>query len=343
MKKKHNFIRAAAFVVLTLSVLAFVGRAISSLAVNDHMFWRLSGFYLEKKESLDAVIVGPSATYAYWEPTTAWEEYGIAVYPYSTAQQPLASTRFIIEECRKTQPDALFVININLFLMEGITSAQIHFLSDIMPPSLNRHRMIQYMAEKGEYDSPYQLLEFYQPVFAMHSRWKRAHLPSKHVSGFGCKGASLDPQFIKGSEDVTGLFGENEERLPITEDAVYELDLLFDYIEENDVNACFFYSPAVVSNDVIPYMNTLIDYIRDAGYTLYDGAANFEETGLYPPTDYMDRSHTNIHGAIKFTRWLGGKLVEDYGFEDKRGHPDYASWDESVEHYDRIVRIVSFQ
>lgn len=342
MKKKHNFIRSVAFVVLTLSILAFIGRAISSLAVNDHMFWRLSGFYLEKKDSLDAVVVGPSATYAYWEPTTAWEEYGIACYPYSTAQQPLASTRFIIEECRKTQPDALFVININLFLMEGITSAQIHFLSDIMPPSLNRHRMIQYMAEKGEYDSPYQLLEFYQPVFAMHSRWKRAHLPSRHINGFGCKGASLDPQFIKGSEDVSGLFVENEERLPIPEDSVYELDLLFDYIEENGVNACFFYSPAVVSYDVIPYMNTLIDYIRDAGYTLYDGMANFEETGLYPPTDYMDRSHTNLTGAIKFTKWLGGKLVEGYGFEDKRGDPEYKSWDESVKKYDRTVSILSF-
>lgn len=342
MKKKHNFIRSVAFIVLTLSILAFIGRAISSLAVNDHMFWRLSGYYMEKENSLDAVIIGPSSTYAYWEPTTAWEEYGIAVYPYSTAQQPLCSTRFILEECRKTQPDALYVLNINLYLMEGVTAAQIHFLSDIMPPSLTRHRMIQYMAHKGEYDSMYQLLEFYQPVFAMHSRWKRAHLPSKHISGLGLKGASLDPQFIKGSEDVSGMIVHSDDRAELAPDTVYELELLMDYIKENDINACFFFSPAVIGEESLPYFNTVMDMIREEGFTVYDGHANFDEIGLYPATDFMDRSHTNIYGAEKFTRWFAGKLVEDYGFENKQGKEGYESWDESVKKYDRTKQIINF-
>ena len=73
---------------------------------------RVKCFYDLKENSLDAVYVGSSFTYAFWNAPYAWNEYGIAVYPYSTEYQPIEAAKFIIEDGLKTQPDALYIVNL---------------------------------------------------------------------------------------------------------------------------------------------------------------------------------------------------------------------------------------
>ena len=37
----------------------------------------------------------------------------------------------------------------------------------------------------------------------------------------------------------------------------------------------------------------------------------------------------NVYGAEKFSQFLGSYLLDNYGFDDKRGNEDYDSWDEA--------------
>ena len=54
--------------------------------------------------------------------------------------------------------------------------------------------------------------------------------------------------------------------------------------------------------------------------------------------DYIEQLHTNIHGSIKISDYICRYLAENYGFTDKRGDPNYASWDEAWDRYSQIIK-----
>ena len=43
----------------------------------------INGFYAEQENSLDIVYLGGSAAFVYWEPLTAYQNYGIASYLFA--------------------------------------------------------------------------------------------------------------------------------------------------------------------------------------------------------------------------------------------------------------------
>ncbi len=341
--RKHKALRAVCFFLILLILFDITGRFISIFAVDGLVFWRTTDFYLEKKNTLDVVVLGSSSTYCFWDATYAWSNYGIAAYPYATPQQPLASTCYVIEECRKKQPEAVYLINLNLALVTEIEPAMIHFLSDVMPPSLNRINMIEGLCEKGNIVGIDNKLEYYYPIFAMHERWRLAHLPEKNKSGKDCKGASVDSLYLTQVEDMTGSISFTDERLDIPEETKQNLDEIFEYLRENNIKAAFFESPAPAGEETMARINTVCDYVRDAGFVCYNGFDEYEQIGLDPQYDYCDNSHTNISGCRKYTAWLSEKIIDQFQLPDHRGNEIYTSWDEAVEHYNWIVRTKQMQ
>ena len=56
----------------------------------------IKGFYFEPKETIDAVYIGNSSVYYYWQAPWAWKKYGIAVYPFSSGGQPIEAIPYLI-------------------------------------------------------------------------------------------------------------------------------------------------------------------------------------------------------------------------------------------------------
>ena len=82
---------------------------------------RLEGFYAEAPGSLDAVFIGSSAVYAYISPPRLYLDTGIRSYLYATPNQSVLSRRSRRHEStyrrwRRTQPDALYVIELRAML-----------------------------------------------------------------------------------------------------------------------------------------------------------------------------------------------------------------------------------
>ena len=73
--------------------------------------------------------------------------------------------------------------------------------------------------------------------------------------------------------------------------------------------------------------------VEERGYTVLDMREKADEIGLDYTTDYYNRSHTNMHGALKTSKYLTEFLLEKYDFEDKRGNSRYAAWDEAYLKY----------
>ena len=106
------FVRITAFVVVFAVMFSWVSGILTNPGDTRNYQW-VHGFYEEPEDSLDAVYIGSSNCYSFWNSITAWENYGITVWPYASQGMMFETTEYVIREARKTQPNALFIVNIN--------------------------------------------------------------------------------------------------------------------------------------------------------------------------------------------------------------------------------------
>jgi hypothetical protein len=69
--------------------------------------------YTAAPNTCDAIVVGASNAYAYWQSPLAWRDWGITSLNMGLPGLSTATIRYTIEETRKTQLDALYVIIVN--------------------------------------------------------------------------------------------------------------------------------------------------------------------------------------------------------------------------------------
>lgn len=118
----------------------------------------------ERKGALDVVFIGSSNTYAFYAPLLAWKYFGVAAHTYAFSSQKPEAFKYMIEEARKTQPDAVYVISLgNVSLDNEIES--VHYLTDWMPCSLNRLRLLLAYFKYNDY-SVYEQTELLFPFSA---------------------------------------------------------------------------------------------------------------------------------------------------------------------------------
>ena len=73
--------------------------------------------------------------------------------------------------------------------------------------------------------------------------------------------------------------------------------------------------------------------IEERNFSVLNAMERMNEIGLDLSTDYYDKYHTNIHGAVKYTSFIANYLVENYNFRDKRGDAKFTDWDNGYEKY----------
>lgn len=327
-----------------IKALCFVLGLVVMLALFQHVFvyndFRIyqtfSSFYAEKEDSLDAVYIGASNVYPYYEAPLVWKDYGIAVHPLSVAALPAAAVKPMIIEARKTQPNALFIINLNNFNDETISLSHIHYLADYMPFSRNKIDLINTLCDQRGI-APKDRLEFYLPFIRYHSSWDELKLYNFYRRPNGLKGASTYNLFLTGVEDVTYRLNFTDERKPMPDVTHPILEDLLNYCQKEDLNVLFVIAPQALSADDIAKFNTMADIVASQGYPVINAMECIEDTGLDFSQDFYNGRHANIHGAIKFSHFIGQYLSEHYDFEDKRGLLEYASWDEAATRYIDII------
>lgn len=339
MKAKHKRIikicSATAVFLLIFSVLSS-----ALVCPNDYRLYQWVGsFYENEPDTVDAVYIGSSTVYGFWCPSIAWKNYGISVWNYTSPKQPLAAAKYIIEDCRKTQKDALYIVNLNRVTTSKVDTTTAHFLLDHMPFSLNKHRLISELCERMEMPLR-ERIEFYFPLELYHSRWSELT-----VNDF-----SRQPNGYMSSPDYSHLFtriyGKPREELTLVDERLelpdYQLNALnslLDYCESNDVNVLFTVNPQIQGEiERQSRINYAKDLIIQRGFKVIDYYHDeFDSLGLDTTQDFHDGQHTNIHGAIKITNAFSSYLVKNYGFEDKRGRSGYEDWDASVEKYTKLI------
>ena len=164
--KIKKIVKGIAFVLIFLVCFSAVTTVLEYVEVRDSN--RISGFFEERENSLDAVFLGSSATYTFWNPPQAFAEHGITVYSFTSAWQTIYATKFMIDDALKTQPDALYIINISKFYDNYDQHLQ-RLLIDY-PVTVNKFLMTDYLCDM--YDmSLSERMEYFFPIIRFHSRW----------------------------------------------------------------------------------------------------------------------------------------------------------------------------
>lgn len=303
---------------------------------------RISGFFQERESSLDAVFIGSSTTYAYWTAPTAWNSYGIAVYPLSNASQPLAATKFLIDDARKRQPDALYIVNVTSVLDEY--DLRLHKLTDNYPFTLNKYPMINYVCDRLGLSFT-QKMEYFFPILRFHERWSKLSAYDFNPDPEEYKGAGRYASFLKKSEDLTSGKSKVDSYAPLSDEMLRSINDIMDYCEQEKIKVLFVAVPQSLKNtERLGKINTMVKTVRDRGFDILDLRDYVDEIKLDYKTDFYNAEHANIHGAIKITDFLSRYLIENYGFADKRGKTEYADWDVAYEmYYDVIQKHLSEQ
>ncbi len=334
MKIKY-WVRLCFFLIVLVILYSRISLVFCFVEDQRNYQW-IAGFNKERSNSLDAVFIGSSATYAFWTAPVAFENYGITVRPFCCNSQPLAAARYLIADARKKQPDALYIVPINTLNANYDNPATLHHLLDYMPFSINKMRLTWALTELGDY--PYgERLEFFFPILRYHSEWTSLTAENFDFAFDLYKGGSTYSNFLFNHEDITDEYVTTQETRPLKDTNYKIITELLDYCKEENVRVLFVTMPRGVTEETLQEYNAAEELIESYGFPVLDMLHDPEELGLDLSTDYYNFKHTNIHGSIKVTNYISEYLIENYGFTDKRNDEEYADWTKSVEAYHGLI------
>lgn len=336
MRTVKQLLKALLFAVL--AVLMLRGIQTVFYAADDRPFHSIAGFYQEPENSLDAVFIGGSNTYEFFQPPFAWADHGIAVYTLTSPGMPVQGLKYMLQEAYKKQPDALLIVNLNEIKYEKFSNAVFHFLVDFIPFSGNKVALIRELAPLAGFENIWDQLEFYFPLIRFHSRWPDLRSDEFYRVPVG-KGASVWEPFLEQITDNSAYYQTTDQRSKLSAEQEAVMNDLITFCAENpEAKVLFVFVPQIQSNaDIIGQYNAIADRLTEAGLDVLNAFSAIDEIGVDLRGDFYDDNHMNVHGSLKFTEYFANYLIEHYGFTDKRGDPAYASWDETAENYDAIV------
>lgn len=315
--------------ILLCALLLFLRTADYSLRPDDEgVRTRLEDFYAQPRNTLDVVFVGSSAAYAFFSPLRLYGQTGLTSALYATPNQSIPMIRYILEEGRRTQPDALYVIELRPMLASHEDNlriaADLRRLTDNMPWSLNRAQCIESLAPDSD------TLSWHFDLAKYHDRWADIR-PSDLRLRWGktdeTRGFPLDTH----SEAVqaNSWAAVNAIIAPEAENET-ALRVLLDEVRDRNMNVLFVATPFSLSREQAKKYNATGQIIAEYGYDFTNMNRLTAELGLNFETDYSDFRHVNILGAIKCTDYIGSILTER---KTPSETADKAVWDSALTSY----------
>ena len=289
-------------------------------------------YYNVPKDTVDVLAVGTSLSYTDLNTNILWNEYGIACYVLSTAEQPFWSTYYYLKEAFRVQKPKMVLLDMKAitYLETKVDRTRTVLCSfGIMEP-VNRLKCIYECVEPQEFMG--YALAFPQ----IHTNYKgfvpvMLDLPPTN----GGKGPTWKGYIEKdehADHDAPSInFAFKTAKYVNEHEAEYFRKCLELCIEEDVPVVLVGYPNADYKHDHLYYCSA-VEISQEYGditclnYNLPENA-----TGINYHTDCADWQHLNVNGSVTFTRAIGEDLVEMFDLEDHRGDPKYSSYDECAE------------
>lgn len=325
----NTFLFLVAFIWLFIQV-SYLFRPISVNREN------IIGYYAEKKNSLDVILIGGSSTYVFWAPYDAWNAEGIASYNFSTDSMSPALIKGMMEEALKTQSPKLFVIDLRALDVEEAhegfySDAYLRNVTDSMKYSSNRDKAIRY-AFSMEHPELSSLTAQYLDLCMYHSKWQslgrenieyRNNAVPSRWKGFRLVDFAYHTSFErKDYDDVTY-------ELPLSEKTDKILHDLLEYCKGIDTQVLFtlnpFYRDDAATQARYNYVRRVVN---EYGFSFLNSNDFYDDMKIDFSHDFYNRDHVNYYGAEKYTVFLSKYIKDNYNIPDRRSESSFDSWNQ---------------
>ena len=344
-----TLVRFEAFILILVVFLAYL---FTVFELNEAAKNTFETYYSEPKGTVDGVYIGASSTYRYFVPGLCYHDTGAAIFNLATAAQPYTTQKYLIQEARRTQPGIKMVIielrnvvkgpkQMNAGEIRKVTDSM-QFLSPYRIPAINDSLAFY---EAMGIDMDYTKKNYYLPFLMYHNRWqedfkKEEWTELQDIAPY--KGFQVDGNTWKTNETPGEYYSTRTE---IDELHMKVLDDLLDYCDsiKDEVKIVFVFSPIMTSEERCGRINYTVDHVRDRGYTCWNfndpQERYLQEVDLDPVEDFYAANHTNMRGAIKYTRYVEKLMVEEFGeLPDHRGDAAYDGWQKSYNDLDEKIK-----
>lgn len=337
MKKKARLGRIAAvalFCALAAAVLFITGRIIRAKFIGDSTTI-VNGFYSEKKNDVDMIIIGSSNSFCTINPVVLYENYGIAAYDFGSSSQPLNISLLYLKEALKRQNPKVVAFETNMLLGGSGRKNEEALrwgLTD-MPLSLDKLKCIYQSV--GAVNAEYFSYVF--PVFRYHNRWRE--LTKTDYTYFYqdktnyAKGYLETGSVYEGEINLDDYFSEGEAW--ISDENMAYFDEMARLCEKEGVELLLFKSP---KEEWYSYDTELIYELAekyDIPFLDYNELYHAGEVELDLAQDFRDMLHLNNYGAKKVTMHFGEYVCRNYDMPDRRNDEGQNSWDLALMYMER--------
>lgn len=281
--------------------------------------------YAQPRNTIDVAFMGSSHIHCGVNTKMLWDEYGIASYDYSAAEQPLWITYYYLKELCKYQKPSLVVLDLYSPARYS-DDYQYTWLSDNLNGvkfSSNKIMMANTACESD------RIFSYFPSFFNYHSRYDEVGMDDIKELLVTRK----DKQSFKGYTPYYNVAQLEELNVDyslvgtLSDKSNEYLMKIIEYARENNIELYFIAVPYYTTTEDESVYNA-IEKIADENGIKYNGTRFWtEEAGLDYSMDFNDLSHLNFEGSNKFTSVLGEKIKAEYTISDRRGDSKWESWD----------------
>lgn len=331
--KKSKIVKAvstAAFVSITLFLLQ---RLLLPKYVSDVVEGGLIAEYYDEDKDHDVVFIGDCEVYENFSPKVLWEDYGINSYIRGSAQQLIWQSYYLLEDTlRYEKPDVIIFNVLAMQYNEPQREAYNRMTLEGMKWSMSKVRSIQASMTASE-----NFLDYVFPILRYHSRW--SELSGEDVRYlFDTEKVSHNGYYmrvdVKPAENVPE--GNILANYQFGDNAYFYLDKITQLCKENDILLVLVKAPSLYPYWYDEWEEQMETYAVDNDLLYINFLELVEETGLDFSQDTYDGGlHLNLSGAEKITAYLGERLTEECGLQDRRGEEELSeAWKAKIAAYE---------
>lgn len=327
MKNKW-FLRIAALVLLVVSFLVI--KNIMEYK-SPHGTNQMRAFYCQPKNTIDVLAMGSSHVHCGINTATLWNDYKIAAYDLSAAEQPLWITYYYLKEAYKYQKPKVVIIDV---FSAARFKEDYHYKwmeESFYGMRFGREKieMLKVAVEKDRYR------EYFPSFFSYHNRY--IDLNKEDILNiFGnrkekeiFKGYTPSFNRIDQSEPFSGW--DELEDYSLTEKSEEYLKKIIDLTNENGSKLMIIVVPYNLDERDKETYKQIEEIADSCNFSFKDYNNHLSEIGIDKETDFNDHTHLNYWGSVKFTEYLGQDICNEAGDMDKQSVDRYESWNENAE------------
>lgn len=321
-----------------IRLLCFLGLAAFVLYLADcvlcvkspHGVDQMRYLYAQPRNKIDVLFLGTSHIHCNVDTQILWDEYGMAAYLCTGAEQPMWNSYYGLKEALKTQKPRLVVLDVfaPARFYDDYQEKWLGENLDGMKRSLNKLEAVWASA-------PSERTEFFLGYPRYHDRYDK--LTGEDFRNFFWNRGEMARW--KGYTPLTNHAELTEPDMshvtqsrPMTEKSRLYFDKIVELTRKEGIDLALVSAPYLLEEEDQEVYNFLKELAEEEGLLFLDSntTENYRRMGLDFSLDYADHAHLNEGGSAKFTGFLGDWLRENYEIPDRRQEKGYDSWKNQI-------------